>query len=513
MKPKRKLLLIFSAFLISCALSLKAEKIDHISQYGVTWTFKGKHASGQFANGDYWVVGPVRVIGIDPPSVEQIGTTTLTGFTLGGSDPKPRTMNGSMLNPMTGGAFGVAPEPNHTNLQGYDSEMYVWDPSVGRFYGPNYEAKLNVALGVDPAHPLVLPPNSSLISSISYESGKRPQLKTAAILTVLASVPPDDGATSFRPPYVGTNKPLYSIKKLRKDRLPGLPLVSSMPDLKKVISQFQRPWLDHFSHIGDGTQYTSPEENMPGYGRQYCDAVGTASLLLMLNEEDFLTHYGEPKDRLLIRFVQLGIDLYHVTENGGYWWGMGGLNHGRKWPIIFAGLMLNNERMRTIGSRSKQMPYWGFAEDGQTQYIDQADVEMTQSPKWTPDTRSTLEKFEMSDIGLPEWNCGGSAPGLKGPISLNKSYSSTYRCISGMSYPGIILPALLMGQKTAWNHNALFDYTDRWVTWSEMEKDPLVPEWQKYNKPLYVFGGPFQEAMWEAYRPKADAIANALPKK
>ena len=85
-----------------------ASAVSKISQYGITWTFEGKHASGQFANGDYWVIGPVRIIRIDPPSVEQIGTTTLTNFTLGGSNPKPRTMNGSMLNPMTGGTFGEA---------------------------------------------------------------------------------------------------------------------------------------------------------------------------------------------------------------------------------------------------------------------------------------------------------------------------------------------------------------------------------------------------------------------
>ena len=489
-----------------------ASAVSTISQYGIAWTFQGKPVSGQFANGDYWVVGPVRIIRINPPSVEQIGTTTLTNFTLGGSNPKPRTMNGSMLNPMTGGAFGVAPKPGKDKRQGYDSEMYAWDPDAGRMYAPDdfYDAKLNVALGVNPAHPLLLQPDSSLISSISYESGKRPQLKAAAILTVLGSAPPDNGSTSFRPPYVGTNKPQYSIKTLRKDRLPNLPLVSSMPDLKAVIAQFQRPWIDHFSHHSDGTQYTSPSENMPAYGREYCMAVGTASLLLMLKEDDLAAKYGENKDRLLIRFVQLGIDLYHVTENGGYWMGNGGLNHGRKWPIIFAGLMLDNERMCTIGSRSKQMPYWGFAEDGQTKYIDQADVEMTHSPQWAPDKRSTLEMYEKSDIGLPEWNVGGFAPGLDGAVTMNKAYSATYRPINGMSYPGIILSALLMGQKTAWNHDALFDYTDRFVTWTLRIRsiDPIKAR-DDYYKALYVYGGAMQQAMWEAYRAKVDEIGRS----
>ena len=378
----------------------------------------------------------------------------------------------------------------------------------------NYDPKLNVALGVNSDHPLILKPDSSLVSSISFEKGQRPQIKTAAILTVLGSVPPDNGSTVFRPPYAGTIKPLYSIKQLRKDRLPNLPLVASLPDLKEVIAQFQRPWLDHFAHIGDGTQYTSPAENMPGYGRQYGMAIGTASLLLMLNEDDFTTHYGQNKDALLIRFVQLGIDLFHVTENGGYWWGLGGLNHGRKWPIIFAGLMLDNERMHSIGSRSKQMPFWGFAEDGQTSYISEADVEMTHSPQWAPDKRVPVEGYEKTDIGLPEWNGAGFAPGLMGSAGLNKSNKSNYRGINGMSYPGIILPALLMGQKTAWNHDALFDYTDRWVTWSlaKREVDPVKSR-DDFYKALYVYGGYFQMAMWDAYRPKADEIAKTCQAK
>ena len=515
MKYFNKLILryVSSAAIIASPANLHAASVDHISQYGITWTFQGNHESGQFANGDYWVVGPVSIIAIDPPSVEQIGTTTLTGFTPGGSDPEPRTMNGSMLNPMTGGTFGGGYVINKYTQQGYDNAMYRWEPQGGKLSPRFYDPELNVALGVNPAHPLILQPDSSLISTISHESGKRPQLKTAAILTVLASVPPDNGATSFRPPYVGTNKPLYSTKNLRKDRLPSLPLVDSMPDLNQMIEQFQRPWIDYFCHISDGTQYTSPTENMPGYGREYSQAVGKASLLLMLNEKDFTSRYGQNKDALLIRFVQLGIDLFHVTENGGYWVTNGGLNQGRKWPIIFAGLMLNNERMHTIGSRSKEMPCWGFQEDGQTSYLSQADVEITNSPQWAPDKRATLERYEKSDIGLPEWNIGGFGPNSDGPVNLNKAYSAIYRPISGMSYPGLILPALLMGQKVAWNHNALFDYTERWITWTETQNDPLVPEWQKNDKTQFVFGGPFQQAMWEAYRSKADDIANALQAK
>jgi len=494
--------LLLAVTLLFCfGASSWAELANSISQHGITWTFKEKHETGQFANGDHWVVGPVKIIGIDPPSIERVGTTSLSGFVDGGDDAQPRTMNGSMANP-------VPPVEGVPGAQGFDSEMYLWHPINGRY--PNkqskYDSTLNVALGVTAESALELPADSSLVSTISHEQGGRPQLKSAAILTVLGAVPPDKGATIFRPPYVGTSKPLISTKGLRKDLLPQLPLVHPMPDLDDVIAQFDRPWLDHFAHVGDGTQYTSPSENMPNYGREYSQAVGKASLMLMLNEKELLSSNGQTKDDLLIRFVQLGIDLYYVTENGGYWWGVGGLNHGRKWPIIFAGLMLDNESMRTIGSRSKEMPYWGFAEDAQTKYIEESDVAMSHSSAWKPDDRGgELVPYETSDIGMPEWNVAGYAPGHDGARAANKPFGHLYREINGMSYPGIILAALLLNQKGAWNHDALFDYTDRYVPWAIEQK---ASEWNEAQKSIYVYGGDFQRAMWEAYRGDKDDKPN-----
>ncbi len=458
-----------------------------ISQYGITWTFDHPYQVGRFANGDWWVVGPAAVTAIDPPSEVVVGTTTLEGFTPGGADPRPRTMNGSMLDPVT---------PPGGGTQGFDSEMYKWHPTSGEIYGGNYDAAMNVAPGISTAAPLRIDSPASLVSTISHPHGGRPQLKAAAVLTVLGDVPPDNGATCFRPPYSGPDKPLYSITALRTDRLTDLPLVADMPSLASVADEFQRPWIDHFGHVGAGTQYSSPSDNMPGYGREYSMAVGRAALLLLLDEDALIAAQGRNKDELLIRFVQLGIDLYHVSENGGYWWGKGGLNHGRKWPIIFAGLMLDHERMRTLGSRSKSMPYWGFAEDAQTTYLDQSDVDRTHSAQWRPDTRAAqLIPCEVDDIGTPEWCGGGWAPGLD-PYGLNLYYGTPYRVINGMSYPGPVLAALIMGQRDAWNHDALFDYTDRYVAWS-LERNTHYSE---QDIDVYIYGGAFQRAMWEAYR-------------
>ncbi|MBD3271201.1 MAG: hypothetical protein GF384_01525, partial [Elusimicrobia bacterium] len=431
-----------------CVDCLNAESRSQITQYGITWTFDKEYEVGQFVNGDWWLVGPVTITAIDPPSEE---ITKEWRDNTGNNEPPhvwtgPRTMNGSQINPL----------PKNKGRQGYDSEMYAWHSSpggtgLGRIYGTNYDSDLNVADDIHAGNHLQLQPGSSLISTISYEFGNRPQLDSAAVLTVLNASPPDG---SFRPPYAGNDKPLYSSLNLRNDLLPNLTHVEHMPDIQSITDKFQRMWLDHFSHAGDGTQYSSPESNMPTYGREYMRLVGQAILILMLDEQELINTYGVNNNTLLIRMVQLGIDLYGVVENDGYWVENGGINNGRKWPILFTGLMLDHQGMKEIGQRSPTMPYLGFMEDAQTFYVTQESVDITHSPQWNPDPRAEKIPYEIEDIGMPEWGIRH----YSNPYADNKSLDATYRTINGMTYPGNVLGMLIMRQKQAYNHDALFDY-------------------------------------------------------
>ena len=50
---------------------------QQLTKNDITWTFDRDYTTGQFANGDYWVVDPgngVVIVKIDPPSVSG-GTT------------------------------------------------------------------------------------------------------------------------------------------------------------------------------------------------------------------------------------------------------------------------------------------------------------------------------------------------------------------------------------------------------------------------------------------------------
>src|ERR1700761_8396860 len=39
---------------------------SEVSQYGITWKFDHPVKSGQFVNGDWWIIGPVTVVSVDP---------------------------------------------------------------------------------------------------------------------------------------------------------------------------------------------------------------------------------------------------------------------------------------------------------------------------------------------------------------------------------------------------------------------------------------------------------------
>lgn len=435
-----------------------------ISQFGITWDFAEEAEYGQFANGDYWVVGPVSISRITPASVETMGITTGYEFTPSTSgDAEPRTMHGSMLNP--------SPRSNTTQgyesetTQGYDSETYAWhsNPETGKRYPTNYGASLNVALGVSDDNRLQLPAGSSLVSSISHEQGERPQIKTHAVLTVLDFAPAEG---SFRPPYSGSNKTVgFNKDQLNYSLLQRITPVASVLDISTVSDYFEKPWIDHVPNFG--ARYIHASDNMPDYGREISTDIGEAALMLHLDYSDM------EKEELLIRFVQLGIDFYGITQDGGEnnWLPNGGHESGRKWPIMFAGLMLGDTDMANIGFTDVQ-----FGEDGQTFYVDQEVVDRNYE--------EDCGGYASEQIGMPEYGIRHSY----NPKADNALWSeSAYRrCCTANAWGGFVLAAHIMDQQANWNHDALFDYQDRYMS-TEQEN-------------YYRQTSTFVEDMWDTYR-------------
>lgn len=84
------------------------------------------------------------------------------------------------------------------------------------------------------------------------------------MLTVVDSPPPDGGASVFRPPYVGDDKPYYATADIHTDRLPSLATVADAPSLDWVVERFKRVQLQHeFGRMG---RIIRPEDNLDSYG-------------------------------------------------------------------------------------------------------------------------------------------------------------------------------------------------------------------------------------------------------
>lgn len=425
-----------------CLLAaLSARGATEISQYGITWKFDRDYPAGQFCTGDYWVVGPVKITVIE------------NSWHRHGVKPEPG-QDGSMINPPA------------TDKQGYDKRL------------TSYVAALNVAEPAPTAgRPLTLKAGESLVSTVSWLVGEpgcpkinggtgapRPVLRDAAVLTCLQAAPPEG---SFRPPYCGGDKRIrFNQKDLRYGLLKSLPRVPGTPDPDAITKSVERPWIDH-THQYLGAM-THPSANMPEYGRELSIAVGDAALMLLLD-----IPRGQ-KEKLLTGFVQIGIDFAAIADNGGGWPSNGGHHMGRKWPILFAGLLLDDEHMKNVGRWKTE-----FQEDLDTFYVSQAEVDMTHSGAWAPDKRASRRAYETRDIGLPEW---GIIHTVK-PAADNMAWDATYRPINNVGYAGWTLAAQLMGQREAWNHEALFDYVDRATAC-----DPKS------------FSNAFVKNMWTAYR-------------
>ncbi|MDD2380750.1 MAG: hypothetical protein PHV35_03540 [Mariniphaga sp.] len=451
------LLLCFSSVQGNNAL-VEVKERKEVSQYGITWTFDKPAVTGQFITGDWWVVGPVKIIKITPapgPLVADENTPIRLNHWGDTSLKLDSTMrNGSMIVLRAG------------STQGYDSR------------NQSYRKSDSVVL------PLELAPNLSLISSISNttlpvdnfcknimtesEKKSRVTLKASAVLTCLDQIPPSD---AFRPPYVGTEKPLFRAGAVRWDLLPALEPAGKVPSWEEVDRYLQRPWIDHLRSWEQ--QELVPNENGPNYGREHARVISIASVMLLMDVPK------EKKEKLTIGLIQRGIDLYGLAWAGMSWNEGGGHSSGRKWPILFAGLMLDYpgliELPETAFFQEDTQTYYGKGWFGQTalwqiiQHHGKRDTYEEKPPEqW--------EKWDKTSEG--------------------------YRtCCNAVAWVGTALAARYMKAIGMWKHDAFFDYVDRWMR----EDDPYKEARGNHPRPKWETNtfDPFVTAMWKAHRENA----------
>ena len=213
----------------------------------------------------------------------------------------------------------------------------AYDSGVRNFFDPALVQRL----------PAALKPGDSLVSTISMPKGLKLRaplwqdiergvddsspIRTAAVLTCVARPQPAD---AFRPASATAGRRSISRGTSSASCSPRWPRSRACPSLERFVRFTRRPWV--------GTcffGFEEPVENMPQYGRDYGRVAGISALLLCTDLKP------EQKEPLLVNYVQVGIDLGAMIRAGhpGFE-GFGGHGSGRKLPIVFAGLLLDDPR-------------------------------------------------------------------------------------------------------------------------------------------------------------------------
>jgi len=407
-----------------CGSELK--RASSVSQYGITWTFSSERPVGQFANGDWWVQGPVTIIDITPAY-----------------DSNARD-HGWMVN------------PSSTSAHGFDGEALDFDASLV------------------PTLPYDASAGQSIVKAISISGGCNGKtcLQRAAVLTVMGGVPPANGVASFRPPYYGNDKPLFSTDDMDANlsilpRLsPTAEIDASSPTLAVARDSVNSVQL---GHIPDWTgDEIHPIDNFGGLVDPYGPDVSN------VNVESFLRMLiVKPGDseadrrQVAVALTQYGIDIYAQRAAGVKWPATGGIDLGFKLPAAFAGLILNSQ---TVKDTIADSPRDAFAESGQVlpASTTQPGVPLWGQPTgpeseyWTDltdqATRTIVDPYRIID--------GGAVPG--------QWYQG---CCTAQAMKGSALVVrLIPGLSEVWNDDSNLQYSDRWVdqgTWTQ--PDPCAP--------------------------------------
>jgi hypothetical protein len=400
--------------------------VSSVSQHGITWYFDATYQAGQYANGDWWVVGPVTITRITPESrVIDDG----------------RVVNGSMVNPK--GSVNGWDSHSSTELSAY----------------PKYDGRYNVAPSIT-GRPLTIE-QGSIVSAISRTTGtiggsNRSIIDKYAILTVTPEAPLKG---AFRPdPYGEDKRSHWTESMLNYGILQNLPVVGSAPALADVTKSVEGFWNDHLPDSGGLRQQPFTASSFQrSYGRDIGNASARALLSLHLDFDD------DQKRDLFVHMVQKGIDVYRRQQLGGEWPNNGGHYGSQKARMVLAAMALGDPAMKAA---SDAKAYLVHGMDQQTFYVSQEDVDRVSSNNNDPNSTSGnkcgtsgASLYEPSDLGMPEWGRNHTSAPSRFDCRI---FSVSYRWI-GASYAGNILAMqLIPGAKQVWNNPALFDYSDRY---------------------------------------------------
>ncbi|NLX60065.1 MAG: hypothetical protein GXY74_13380 [Phycisphaerae bacterium] len=263
---------------------------NRVSRGPITFHFDNYYPVGFFANGDYWVRGPLTVTRMTPDFDGQ--------------------KNGWEVNPKVAGKQGYRDHPRAP----FDRALVPDLP---------YQAQGTL----------------SIVKTVAAESN-RPVIKAAVVLTVVGEIPPEHGAAVFRPPYVGDDKPYYFVRDLHTELLPALDPVDRMPTLESVEQAFSNLRMDY--KPGLLGRMLRPSDYMHDYQAENTPVQNNGVLRMMIKGP------LEEKMPALIQLVQFGLDNIHYIYLGQTWPAGGGHQPGHRLLPAFAAVLLDIQKAKDV---------------------------------------------------------------------------------------------------------------------------------------------------------------------
>ena len=105
----------------------------------------------------------------------------------------------------------------------------------------------------------------------------------------------------------------------------------------------------------------------------------------------------------------------------------------------------------------------------------------------------------------PSWGPYEHLQPSQWPFYQGKALGEDYRCCTSIAYVGEALAALIMNAKTFWNHDAFFDYVDRWMNENDSAAVRIIKQvtgfdysadWERQGQCWDLF----VEKIWKSYR-------------
>ena len=395
----------------------------------IIFKFDSNYRCGKFANGDWWV------------AINENGVVNITSI----SPLSSNGINGYQIN------------PNNTKLQSFDKRIKSYVPELMNPF------------------PLAINATSSVVKVISVPGGQRkcrPCLESAAVLTITDKPIPSN---TFRPGYYGKNKIFYSSDIIGKNALSKYP-VSEVPSSSKtgfsdIAKRYKNVQLDHI--VGWAGRDAHPIDSMPDYGAAIAKDNAVSILRFMLDDFDFSNTVHKSA---LINYLQMSIDLKTMAEEDVSWPANGGHGNGRKLPILFGALMLNQNSFYAASLKPV------FSEDQQIYYSPVAKRalfgrECTVEQYWNVFSLNKGPKTCRDPYGFID----GGGPYIGGAYQL---------CCTAAPWKYTALAATLLNLKSDWHNDHFFSYVERWIkqgTWAS--PDPCAAYNGNINDNGKAWGG------------------------